>query len=344
LLLLRTVLVVVAIVVIAVVATQGGGSRGKGSVAGSGTTRTTAQAATTAAPTTAAPPATLVVAHLPATLPQAVSRASVVLQAGHFVLLGGLHGASPGTSTTQVLIVDPATGAAQVAAPLAVATHDAAAVPLGSGVVVLGGGEASTIASVQRWTATGGRVVSHLPQARSDIAATVVDGHAYVIGGFDGSKPTPDVLETDDGVTFHVAATLPVAVRYPAVAVVGTTIYVIGGQSVAGATGNGAPVADVQAVEVSNGSATVVSQLPGAVTEAAAFVLRGAVFVAGGVRGGIVQRGVFRLDPASGALTPVASLPEPRADAAVASVGGTAYLIGGESPSRLSSIVTLQAG
>jgi hypothetical protein len=79
------------------------------------------------------------------------------------------------------------------------------------------------------------------------------------------------------------------------------------------------------------------------VTEAAAFTLRGSVFVAGGVRAGTVQRGVFRLDPSSGAMAPVATLPEPRADAAVAMVGGTAYLIGGESPSRLSSVVTLQA-
>jgi N-acetylneuraminic acid mutarotase len=99
----------------------------------------------------------------------------------------------------------------------------------------------------------------------------------------------------------------------------------------------------VQAVDVDNGSARIVSQLPGAVTEAAAFTLDGAVFLAGGVRAGIVQRGVFRLDPGSGSLTAVATLPEPRADAAVAVVGGTAYLIGGESPGRLASVVTLQA-
>ncbi|HXZ61161.1 MAG TPA: hypothetical protein VEG62_00365, partial [Acidimicrobiales bacterium] len=103
------------------------------------------------------------------------------------------------------------------------------------------------------------------------------------------------------------------------------------------------PVNDVQAIDVDDGSATVVSHLPGAVTEASAFTLDGAVFVAGGLRAGIVQRGVFRLDPASGSLTAVALLPEPRAVAAVAVVGGTAYLIGGESPDRLASIVTLQA-
>jgi N-acetylneuraminic acid mutarotase len=333
--------VVVAIVVIAVVATRGGSTRGGRTPRAVGAT-TTSSAST--APTTAPPPAALAVAHLPATLPQSVSRASVVVEGGRLIVLGGLHGASPGTSTPQVLTVDPGTGAAQVAPPLAVATHDAAAVQLGTSVFVLGGGAGTTIATVQQWTGTGTRVVSHLPQARSDIAAAVVGGRGYVVGGFDGTKPTADVLVTDDGTTFHVAATLPVAVRYPAIAVLGSKIYVIGGQSVSGPAGNGPPVGDVQAVDVSNGSATVVSQLPGALTEASAFVLEGAVFVAGGVRGGIVQRSVFRLDPATGALTPVATLPEPRADAAVASVGATAYLIGGESPARLSSIVTLRAG
>jgi len=336
--------VVVAIVVIAVVATRGGSTRGGRTPAAVGATTTSSASSASTAPTTAPPPAALAVAHLPATLPQSVSRASVVVEGGRLLVLGGLHGTSPGTSTPQVLTVDPATGAAQVAPPLAVATHDAAAVQLGTSVFVLGGGASTTIATVQQWTGTGTRVVAHLPQARSDIAAAVVGGRGYVVGGFDGAKPTADVLVTDDGSTFHVAATLPVAVRYPAIAVLGSKIYVIGGQSVSGPAGNGPPVGDVQAVDVSNGSATVVSQLPGALTEASAFVLQGAVFVAGGVRGGIVQRTVFRLDPATGALTPVATLPEPRADAAVASVGATAYLIGGESPARLSSIVTLRAG
>src|SRR5579871_3857375 len=340
--LLRTVLVVLALAVIAFVATRGGGSPHPARTAG--TTGTSIAASTTALVATTAPvPSALAVAHLPAPLPQAVSRASVVVENGRLVLLGGLHGPSPGTSTSQVLTIDPTSGAAQVAAPLSEATHDAAAVTFGSSAFVFGGGAGTTIASVQQWSGTGSRVVSHLPQARSDVTAVVVDGHGYVIGGFDGARPAADVLETDDAVTFHVAATLPVPVRYPAVAVLGSKIYVIGGQSVAGPGGNGPPVADVQMVDVSNGSAAVVAQLPGAVTEAAGFVLRGAVFIAGGVRGGIVQRGVFRVDVGTGGLTAVATLPEPRADAAVATVGSTAYLLGGESPGRLSSIVTLQA-
>ena len=294
------------------------------------------------APTTVAPPAGFTIAHLPAVLPQAVSRSAVIARGGALLVLGGLHGPSPGSSTTQVLTVDATTGAAQIDAPLALATHDAAATDVDGAILVFGGGESTTVSAVQRWATSGAHVVGHLPQPRSDIVAAAVDGHSYVLGGFDGANPTADVLETDDGITFHVAATLPVPVRYPALAVVGSTIYLIGGQSVTGRSGDGPPVTDVQAVDLSTGSAQVVSQLPGALTEAEAFVVRGAVFVAGGVRGGIVQRGVFRLDPASGALTLVASLPEPRADAGVAQIGETTYLVGGEGPSRLSSVVALQ--
>ena len=336
----RTVVVAILLVV-AIIVVRGGG--GHHTAASRATPTTLGQAPeVSVAPTTTPPPTGFTIAHLPAVLPQAVSRSAVVARGGALLVLGGLHGPSPGSSTTQVLTVDATTGAAQIDAPLALATHDAAVTEVGGVTLVFAGGESTTVSAVQAWGTAGGRVVGHLPQPRSDIVAAAVDGHAYVLGGFDGVNPTPEVLETDDGITYHVAATLPVPVRYPAVAVVGSTIYLIGGQSVTGRSGDGPPVNDVQAVDLSTGSAQVVSRLPGALTEAEAFVVRGAIFVAGGVRGGIVQRGVFRLDPASGALTLVASLPEPRADAGVAQIGETTYLVGGEGPSRLSSVVALQ--
>ena len=207
---------------------------------------------------------------------------------------------------------------------------------------VFGGGSATTVDVVQAFGPTGTRVTGHLPRPRSDVVSAVVGGHAYVLGGFDGSRPTPEVLVTDNGVTFHLAATLPVPVRYPAVAAIGSVIYLVGGQSVIGAAGSGPPVTDIQAVDVATGTATVISHLPGALTEAAAFVVRGAIFIAGGVRGGITQGGVYRLDPATGALTPVGTLPEPRADAGVGQIGDSAFLVGGEGPARLASVVELR--
>jgi hypothetical protein len=341
--LLRTVVVALALLVVILVTRSGGGrTNPRSATSPPPSTAAPSSAAAPATTTTAAAPAGLTVAALPDPLPQAVSRAVVLVEGGRLLVLGGLHGSTPGVSTTQVLSVDPSSGAAAVEPSLAVATHDAAGAVVDDVAHVFGGGGATTVNVVQTATASGSRIVSHLPQPRSDVESASADGRAYVIGGFDGSKPTPDVLVTSDGVTFHVAATLPVAVRYPAVAVVGSMIYVIGGQSVTGASGSGPPVTDIQAVNMADGSATVVARLPAALTEAAGFAVGGAVFVAGGVRGGVTQAGVYRLDPATGALTLVANLPSPRADAGVAQIGDATFLVGGEGPARLASIIELR--
>jgi hypothetical protein len=294
------------------------------------------------ATTTTAAPAAVTVAALPDPLPQPVSRAVVVVEGGRLLVLGGLHGRSPGISTTEVLSVDAASGAAVTEPSLAVATHDAAGAVVAGVAHVFGGGSGTTVDVVQTATAAGSRIVGHLPQPRSDVESATADGRAYVIGGFDGAKPTPDVLVTTDGVTFHVAATLQVPVRYPAVAAVGSTIYVIGGQSVTGPSGSGPPVTDIQAVNTTDGSATVIAHLATPLTEAAAFAVGGTVFVAGGVRGGVTQAGVYRLDLTTGALALVANLPSPRADSGVAQIGDATFLVGGEAPARLSSIVELR--
>jgi hypothetical protein len=342
--LLRTVGVALALLVVILVARSRGGRRNPRSVTSPPPSTATSSAVAAPATTTtaAAAPTTLTVAALPDPLPQPVSRAVVLVEGSRLLVLGGLHGRTPGVSTTQVLSVDPTSGAAVAEPSLAVATHDAAGAVLGDVAHVFGGGGATTVDVVQTATSSGSRIVSHLPQPRSDVESASADGRAYVIGGFDGTKPTPDVLVTADGVTFHVAATLPVAVRYPAVAVVGSMIYVIGGQSVTGPTGSGPAVTDIQAVDMAVGSATVVARLPAALTEAAGFAVGGTVFVAGGVRNGVTQAGVYRLDPATGALTLVANLPSPRADAGVAQIGDATFLVGGEGPARLASIVELR--
>ena len=342
--LLRTVFVAVALLVLVLVIRPGGGATRAPSATsappGAAASSTAAPGATTT--TAALTVAALTVAALPDPLPQPVSRAVVLVEGGRLLVLGGLHGSPPAVSTTQVLSVDPTSGAAVPEPSLAVATHDAAGAVVAGVAHVFGGGSGTTVDVVQTATAAGSRIVGHLPQPRSDVESATTDRRAYVIGGFDGAKPTADVLVTTDGVTFHVAATLQVPVRYPAVAVLGSTIYVIGGQSITGPSGAGPPVTDVQAVNTTDGSASVVAHLPAALTEAAAFAVGGTLFVAGGVRGGVTQAGVYRLDPATGALTLVANLPTPRADAGVAQIGDATFLVGGEAPARLSSIVELR--
>jgi hypothetical protein len=314
------------LVIIALVASQCSG----GTTHHPKTTTTTRPTSSTA--TTAAPPAGVAVAPLPGRLPEPLSRSAAVAIAGHILLLGGL--AATG-SVASILQIDPTTGAVHNVGSLSVATHDALAAMLGSTVYLFGGGETVGIDTVQAFGGGQSGVVGHLPEPRSDGVAVTVSGRIYLVGGYNGKVVLHDVLMTTDGATFQVIAHLPVAVRYPAVAVLGTTIYVIGGDAATG------PTTTIQSVNIANGITKVVAQLPQPIVEASAFAIGNNVFVAGGITGSVYRAEVDRIDLASGGLTPVATLPGPLADTAAASLGGTVYLAGGESPTRLDQVLTV---
>ena len=92
-------------------------------------------------------------------------------------LLGGRDPAK--TSRTSVLQIDPATGVSSHVGDLAVGVHDAAGARLGDRLIVFGGGNSSTVATVQAFTpAAGGSVIGDLPQARSDLVASTVGDRA----------------------------------------------------------------------------------------------------------------------------------------------------------------------
>jgi hypothetical protein len=127
-------------------------------------------------------------------------------------------------------------------------------------------------------------------------------------------------------------------VRYPAVATVGSTIYLFGGQSASSSQTN-----LIQAIDVAAGTAKVIGQLAEPIVEATAYVVRGAVFLAGGRSGTVTRSSIDRIDLASGAVAAVGTLPNPVADAASASIGDTLYLFGGESPGRLRGVLAVSA-
>jgi len=267
----------------------------------------------------------------PYQLPSAISRAVVLAGSGPGLLVaGGLTTRSASTGTA--LWLNPVTGQTTPAGQLPVATHDAAGAVLAGRPFVFGGGSASSIATVQAavtnasWAAAG-----QLPRVRSDLSAVTVGGRAYLLGGYDGSSYDPSVLATSNGRRFTVAARLPVPVRYPAVAALGSRIWVFGGQTPSGITNA------IQQVDTATGRATVTGRLPTPLAHAAGFTLGGRVYVAGGqttLTAAHPSGQVLQYTPPSGRApgrTFVAGqLPVPVANAAAAVLASTAYLVGGD--------------
>jgi hypothetical protein len=250
------------------------------------------------------------------------------------LVVGGLDGGQNTVST--VLRIDPNTGAATSGGSLTVATHDAAGGVLGSRRFVFGGGAQHVSDVVQALQPNGpSTVVGHLPQPRADLAAVTIGTSVYLIGGYDGTNATRDVLATSDGVQFHTIAQLPVGVRYPAVAALGDKVFVFGGAL------SGSESSAVQQIDVRTGSARVIGELPSPRTEAAAVTLGGSIFVVGGRAGGAASTDVLRFDPSGNQFALDSALPTPLADSAAVTAGGRAYLVGGEAASISSSVAVL---
>jgi hypothetical protein len=271
---------------------------------------------------------------LPWQLAQPLSREVAVpgAAAGSVIALGGLTAGS--ATTANVLSLGVPGGTSAAAGALSTATHDAAGVVLAGRVLVFGGGDQSSFATVQSYalstaaTTATATVVGQLPQPRSDAAGVTVGAIAYVIGGYDGTSADPQVLATANGSSFHAVGSLPVPVRYPAAAALGRSIFVFGGQQV-GSTG--AAVNDIQKVDTATGRISVVGHLPQALFGASAVTLGGVIYVAGGNNGSADSGTIYAFDPGSGQALVAGHLIAPLSNASAAVVGGTAWLIGGES-------------
>ena len=288
-------------------------------------------------PPSALPAVALQITPAPYQLPWPIAREVVLARGGDLLIAGGLTQRS--ATTGAVFLLDPVTGRVRRAGLLARPTQDAAGALVSGQAYVFGGNAAASVADVQALSASGTTATAgQLPEPRSGASAVTLGGSAYLIGGYDGASLETPVLATTDGRRFRAVATLPVPVRYPAVAGVGKTIWVFGGQTPSG------PTDAVQRVSLTTGRATVVGHLPDPASGAVAFTLGGRVYVAGGQ----VQRGpgpvtsnvVLAFDPTRDAVTAAGQLPVPAANAAVAVLAGTAYLIGGNDGQRQVPTVT----
>ncbi|HWD09557.1 MAG TPA: kelch repeat-containing protein [Actinomycetota bacterium] len=265
---------------------------------------------------------------LPTVMPAARYRTLGAAVGGDLYLLGGLD--PGGVSSADIFRIDPASGAVAVAGHLATPTHGGAAVTVGNQVLVFGGADVSPNDLVQSFDpATGATsVIGHMPSARADLVGVLVGGQVVLLGGFNGSTFVTDVWTTADGTTFSVLGQVAQPERYPAVAVVGTTIYLFGGL-VAGGEYNGTESTAVQSFDVATGRGAVIGHLPEPLAHARAATVGGQVLVFGGWTSAGASAAVWRFDPATGAVTPVGTLPEAVADEAIGVVGGTVYFASG---------------
>ena len=270
-------------------------------------------------------------------LPAPLSRAVAFVDGSSFLVCGGLLDGD--RSTAQVMQVSPAGGIVRPVGTLALAVHDAAGATLAGQRLVVGGGGAHEVATVQTCPTSGrGRTIGQLPTPSSDLVTVTSAAHsAYVVGGYDGQTAQANVLATADGVRFRVAGRLRVGVRYAAAVLGPSVLWVLGGDVARRAT------ATVQRVDLRTGAVSVGPSLPMPLSHASVIYLGGAPYLVGGrTRDGAATATVWRIDPATGRLTRAGQLPAPVADAAAVSFGDTAYLIGGEGSRRVATVVRLR--
>ncbi|MBV8296286.1 MAG: hypothetical protein JO085_05570 [Acidimicrobiia bacterium] len=245
---------------------------------------------------------------------------------GRVLLAGGL---SDGNKTLgSITELDPRTGAITDKGALAEPVHDAAGVQVGGQTLVVGGGAAKVSATVQGLTSASAGLqavkVAPLPAPRADLVAALAGGQALVAGGYDGTKPSPEVLATTDGTTFNTIASLPQPVRYPAAAVNDNKLLLFGGEGPTGDT------AAIQLVDPVTHTATVVGQLPEPRSHASVLQLGGAVYLVGGRIAGHASDSIERVDLTRYVSSEAGRIPVATSDMSVVSFGDTAYLLGGE--------------
>jgi N-acetylneuraminic acid mutarotase len=255
------------------------------------------------------------------------------------ILAGGLDAKK--NSTDVVWSFDPVTGTTTAAGKLPGPLHTPAVASLGSGTLVMGGAKGNavfdTVLSIDG--AGGVAAIGKLPTPRTN-AVAISDGDGasvLVFGGWDGKNPTNEVLQTVDGTNFTTVATLLHPVRYPAVAMLGRSVWVIGGEY------DKAITTFVQRVDLDSGNVSDVAPLPVGLSRASAFSLGNALFVAGGRTPDGRSNQIYRIDPITGVVSVAGALPEERSDATVAVSGTTAYLFGGLTSAPTDTILTLTA-
>ncbi|GAB6066852.1 kelch repeat-containing protein [Methylothermus subterraneus] len=238
-----------------------------------------------------------------------------------------------------VEVYDPAKDRWRPAAPLPKPLHHAAAASVGGRLFVLGG-FAPSLTSIwnpvdtvfeylpaeNRWLAR-----RPMPTPRGALAAAVLDGKIFAIGGYDGQRSVAVVEVYDPDVdTWQPVASLSVPRDHLAAAAVGGRVYAIGGRVDLNYRRN---LGVVEAYDPGSGRWRQIKPLPTPRSGIAAAVLEGMVVVVGGESGEGTFREAEAYWPKADTWVILPPLPTARHGLAAATVGGRLYaLLGGLRP------------
>jgi len=324
------------------------GHGAQGSPGATGATTATTPGATTPSPGAVTVAVGRTTWQLPAPIGDEVALA-VPGSATQVEILGGM---TTGNQRAQgIFTMNLSTGSLTQVGDLASSLADAAGALTGGRGTVFGGAAPTpsdavqALASLAPGTASA-PVIGTLPAPRSGAATAVVGTTTFLVGGEDGTAPEATVLATTDGRHFTAVATLHQPVADPAVAAVGSKLYVFGGIALSGPSA-GKAVDTVQVVDTVARTSAAVGALPVPLAGASAVVLEGHVLVlggdtnAGGTLGSIgTSATVWSYVPgtarsgsraAAGTVHVAGHLFVPVARAGVAVVGNTAWIVGGDS-------------
>ena len=183
-----------------------------------------------------------------------------------------------------------------------------------------------------RTWATVAPMVASMPTARSSLAAGVVAGKLYALGGFDSDINAFDTVEVYDPATdtWAAVAPMPTARGGLAAGVVAGKLYALGGLD---SDENASHTVEVY--DPATRTWAAVAPMPTARSSLAAGVVAGKLYALGGFDdAGTLLDTVDMYDPATDTWARVAPMPTARSDLAAGVVGGKLYALGGLDSSK----------
>jgi hypothetical protein len=250
-------------------------------------------------------------------LPAGGDHAAATVVGHSLAVVGGTGGAR--------VLAGPIGGQLEVVTALRAPLAGLQAFPSAGSLWVVGGEQGGKVtAAVLRINLVSGRIrpsgTFEEPLAEAGVAAD--GGSAYLVGGWTGDQYATAVLKFTPPSTASLVARIPVGVRSPAVALVGNTLYVAGGQSEQG------PSSAVYAVDVASGGVTSLGQLLQPVVGGVLLPVGSKLYLVGGrTTGGKASGAVILIDPATGSSTLAGRIPRPLVGASAVRAGTRALVV-----------------